>query len=342
MSDSGSKFTNSESIFESDDKNNIHDFNDDDSFEIIKPLNHKGGMGELYKAKTKNGRILIVKRIKKEFIKNEKFIQLFKKEYDILKRLKNDAGIIEVFKFSKDEEGYYYSMEFIKGKTIEELIDFKELKDIEKIVKDLLSTLTFVHRKQIYHRDLKPSNIMFTETGNNIKILDFGLADSDSYEDKIKAMGSKNYISPEQKNGNETIDHRSDIYSFGIILLEMITKKTDLNYIKDVKSTTYKEVIRRSTFKEKEKRFESCSDILFFIEKLKIANKNFDDEKYSDAKKKYKIYLEENPNDDNQKFLEDRILYCKKQGKIKILYILIYIFSILLLINLIYILYKTF
>ncbi len=338
LSNSESAFETNESSFKKNENNKNFSKKNETSFEIIKVLSDRGGMGDLYKVKDENGKFLVIKRVKKIYRGNKKYIELLGKEYDIPSKLNNE-GIIKVFEKGKDIEEDYYSMEFIEGKTLENLMRSKDLINnnlLEKIIKDLLSTLSYIHKSQIYHRDLKPSNIMITDKGSNVKILDFGLADGDSYEDLVNKMGTKIYSSPEQQN-NEEIDQRTDIYSFGIILLEILTEKTDISFLKDVKSTTYKEIIKKCTFKEKGKRFYNSDEILHFIEKLKTANKNFDEKRYYDAKKKYKSYIDENPNNKNKKFIEDKIYICKKQMGIAIIKSLIIVFTILMIINIFFI-----
>jgi hypothetical protein len=113
-------------------------------------------------------------------------------------------------------------MEWVDGVTLEQMLPQlrRDKKLAMKVVRELCDALDYMAQKQVYHRDLKPENIIVTHNGNNVKIIDFGLSDSDSYASFKAPAGTRMYASPELLAG-EQIDGRSDIWSLGVILGEM-------------------------------------------------------------------------------------------------------------------------
>ncbi len=318
--------TGSESFFEKKPENDSVEKNSNVKFKDLVHLKN-GAMGDIYKGADNLGRKIILKRIKEKYKNDKNYINLFQKEFEILFHLKNE-GIVKVFDKGVDEKGNFYSMEFINGKTLTKVIESKKLKNdfsfFEKIFEKLLNAISYIHKEQVYHRDLKPDNIMITAKGNNIKILDFGLAKSDIYKkDNLNKAGTKGYMSPEQENGKNEIDQRSDIYSLGIILLEIFTKSKEKYNIKKIKKTTYKEIIRKCTEEKPKNRFYDCDAIEFFIKNLYEANKKFDEGSFFAAKKLYKKYIKSDKEADLI-FVEKQIDICKKKiNKKYILYIMI-------------------
>jgi serine/threonine protein kinase len=123
---------------------------------------------------------------------------------------------------------------------------------------ELLDAMEYFHSKQIIHRDLKPSNILITNNGNNVKIIDFGLSDTDDYVILKKAAGTRKYAAPEQLIPNNTIDCRADIYSLGIILKNNFPK-------------SYQKIADKCAQQDREKRFSSVGEIRNYIKKKKIT-----------------------------------------------------------------------
>ena len=128
----------------------------------------------------------------------------------------------------------------------------------EKIFNELLNAMDYFHSKQIIHRDLKPSNILITNNGNNVKIIDFGLSDTDDYVILKQAAGTRKYAAPEQLIPNNTIDCRADIYSLGIILKNNFPK-------------SYQKIADKCAQQNREKRFSSVDEIRNYIKKKKIT-----------------------------------------------------------------------
>lgn len=265
MTENNSGFITEEKLTESSSSEKI--------FTDITELKTQGAMSTIHKAKYLQTKWVIIKRIKKEYKENPAYISLFEKEFDSLFQL-DHQNIVRALGKSKDENGIYYFMEYIDGRTISEMIANKEFENeilFKNIMLQILDALIYVHKKQIYHRDLKPENILVTYRGDNVKIIDFGLSLTDSLIENINKVGTPKYSSPEQKINSSEIDHRSDIYSLGIIMLEILTGKTNKSDIYEIKDSVYKSVVQKCLQEKPENRYNSCSEIrnIFLAQKPK-------------------------------------------------------------------------
>ncbi len=188
-----------------------------------------GGMAVVYKGHDLiEDKTVAVKILKDEYVSNEEFIRRFKNESRAIAVLSH-TNIVKVFDVSFGETMQYIVMEYIDGITLKQLIEQQgslRWKDALHYVVQILRGLQHAHDHGIVHRDVKPQNIMVLEDGT-IKVTDFGIARFARSEQKTitdKAIGSVHYISPEQARGDNT-DEKSDIYSLGVILYEMLTGK---------------------------------------------------------------------------------------------------------------------
>ncbi|MCF0147986.1 MAG: Stk1 family PASTA domain-containing Ser/Thr kinase [Clostridium sp.] len=195
-------------------------------YELLEKIG-EGGMAEVYKAKdNKLNRFVAVKILKKQFADNEDIALKFKREATAIANL-SDANIVNVLDVGTQEDIDYIVMEYVSGKTLKELIKYSGKLNYNtaiKIALQIAKALDCAHRNNIIHRDIKSQNIMVTELGE-VKVTDFGIAkstDSQTITNTTSIIGSAHYLSPEQAKGTY-IDFRSDIYSFGIVLYEMVT-----------------------------------------------------------------------------------------------------------------------
>lgn len=188
----------------------------------------EGGMAVVYKAKCRLlKRNVAIKMLKPEFTHNKNFIDSFVRESRAAAKLSH-PNIVSIYDVGREGDVYYMVMELVEGKLLSDLIDRGPMKPkaVVDIAIQVVNALAFAHQNKIIHRDIKPHNILINSEGV-AKITDFGIAramDKSSNEKNTEAviMGSAHYFSPEQANG-KNINERSDIYSFGVVMYEMIT-----------------------------------------------------------------------------------------------------------------------
>lgn len=186
-----------------------------------------GGMAEVYKGvDVIDNKTVAIKILKKEFAENEEFLRRFRNESKAIAVLSH-PNIVKIYDVGFSEKIQYIVMEYIDGITLKEYIEEEKVltwKDTVHFVIQILRALQHAHDKGIVHRDIKPQNIMMFTDGT-IKVMDFGIAKFAREEGKTatdQAIGSVHYISPEQASGNVT-DAKSDIYSVGAMMYEMLT-----------------------------------------------------------------------------------------------------------------------
>jgi serine/threonine-protein kinase len=195
-------------------------------YEIIESLG-RGGMGQVYRVYDKKieGEVAL-KIIKPEISSSKKTIERFRNELKLAREISH-RNICRMYDLNEDEGTYFITMEYVPGENLKSFIRRSELLSIGKtinIAKQICDGLAEAHRQKVVHRDLKSSNIMIDKQGNT-RIMDFGIArflGSKDITDAGMRIGTPEYMSPEQAEAKET-DHRSDIYSFGIVLYEMLT-----------------------------------------------------------------------------------------------------------------------
>lgn len=186
----------------------------------------RGGMGIVYRARDRVlGREVALKILNSHFKHDEKIVETFLREAKSLASL-NHLHIVTVFDAGIESGNYYISMEFIEGRTIRDLLKKKgnfRLSTTLALAKQVLKALSYAHSKRVIHRDITTNNMMLTET-KIIKLMDFGLARvvNQLHSEQSIIGGTPYFMSPEQVEG-APIDHRTDIYSFGVCLYEMMT-----------------------------------------------------------------------------------------------------------------------
>ncbi|MBR1464078.1 MAG: serine/threonine protein kinase [Prevotella sp.] len=179
----------------------------------------------LYRAK-RYGRYFLLKCLKPELCAEPVYQQMLRKEFEILMRLQHPA-ILQAVNFEpvmlpdREDAAVCIVTEWIDGDTLDDfLTTHPTLAERRHIATELAEALAYIHSQQVVHRDLKPSNIMVTHNGHYLKVIDFGLADTDSHAILKQPAGTLKYMSPEQAQ-QAIPDVRNDIYSLGIIFQEM-------------------------------------------------------------------------------------------------------------------------
>lgn len=195
-------------------------------YEILEKIG-EGGMAEVYKAKCRLlNRFVAVKILKKEFSKDKEFVDKFKAEAAAAGSISHN-NIVNIYDVGSEGTINYIVMEYVQGITLKELIIQNGRLDYSRAIDfaiQIAKAIECAHKNNIIHRDIKPQNILVTNEGN-IKVTDFGIAkasNSVTITNTNKVMGSAHYFSPEQARG-AFVDGRTDIYSLGVVLYEMVT-----------------------------------------------------------------------------------------------------------------------
>ncbi len=246
--------------------------------EIVELLG-QGGMGAVYQARqTKLDRLVALKVLPPHLVQDPAFAERFTREARALARL-NHPNIVSVHDFGESGGLYYFIMEYVDGASLREVLLEGRLAPAEslKIVSQLCDALQYAHDEGIVHRDIKPENILLDKKGR-VKIADFGLAKlvgavpaNYTLTGSRQIMGTPHYMAPEQMEKPQTVDHRADIYSLGVVFYEMLTgelplgrfaapsKKADVDGRLD-------EVIHRALAKEPHERYQRISDLKAEVE----------------------------------------------------------------------------
>ena len=197
----------------------------------------EGGMGEVYRAEdTRLGRHAAIKLLSPKFTSDPERLARFRREAKMVASL-NHPNIVTIYSVEESEHGPLLAMELIEGRTLHEIIPQRglSLEEFFDIAQPMADALSAAHQRGVTHRDLKPTNVMVDEEGR-VKVLDFGLAKlrdepaapvpdappSAPNTSDGRIMGTVHYMSPEQIVGGE-VDHRTDIFSLGVIFYEMAT-----------------------------------------------------------------------------------------------------------------------
>jgi len=276
------------------------DFSPGESFgpryKIIEEIG-RGGMGRVYKAKDKElGITVALKMIHPEYSAKPHIIERFKKE-TLLARSLTHENVIRIYDLGEVDKIKFISMSYIKGQNLKELILTSGTLSVETVIsitKQICEALRAAHSKGIIHRDLKPQNILVDSNGR-VFVTDFGVAKSvEVQEDSAPGIiiGTIQYISPEQAEG-EKADLRSDLYSLGIIIYEMLTgekpfkAETYTGYIQkhihekpkppskiNPSIPSYLEkIILKCLEKDKHSRYQKAEEILHDLEEHKVATR---------------------------------------------------------------------
>ncbi|KYH35912.1 serine/threonine-protein kinase PrkC [Clostridium tepidiprofundi DSM 19306] len=264
-------------------------------YEIIEKIG-EGGMAEVYKAKCHLlDRFVAIKILKKQFANDKDFVKKFQKEASSAAGLLG-TNIVNIYDVGNENNINYIVMELVEGKTLKEIINENGPLPIEKVIDysiQIAKALECAHKNNIIHRDVKPHNILVTDE-ENIKVTDFGIAKasgSATITNTCKVMGSAHYFSPEQAKGSY-VDCRTDIYSLGIVIYEMVTGRVPFDAespvsvaLKHIQEpvipprlvnpnvpSNLNNLILKCIEKEPIKRYQSISELLNDINMIKRNN----------------------------------------------------------------------
>jgi serine/threonine-protein kinase len=267
-------------------------------YEIIEKIGG-GGMALVYKARCRLlDRYVAIKVLREEFTSDEEFIRKFRRESQAAAKLSH-PNIVSIYDVGVEGDIYYIVMEYIKGKTLKEVIREKGKLSFEETVDysiQIAEALAHAHANHIVHRDIKPHNIMITEDGR-VKVTDFGIAraaTSSTVTNTNNVLGSVHYFSPEQAKGGYT-DEKSDIYSLGIVMYEMITGRVPFegespisvalkhvqeeivppSHIDPTINKNLEKIIMKCVRKEQMERYKSANELLVDLKRIK---NNWDDD----------------------------------------------------------------
>lgn len=260
----------------------------------IESLVGVGGMANVYRGTDlKTGNQIAVKVLKDEFLDNEELVRRFKNESKAISILSH-PNIVKVYDVSVTDKLQYIVMEYVDGITLKEYLKQRggalTWKETVHFATQILSALQHAHSKGIIHRDVKPQNIMLLADGS-IKMMDFGIARFSRAQSQTvsdKAIGSVHYISPEQAKGERT-DARTDIYSVGVMLYEMLSgrlpfdgdgavsiaimqiseKPKPLAEIAPQTPAGLRQITEKAMEKDPAKRYQSAQEMLAAIEEFK-------------------------------------------------------------------------
>lgn len=191
-------------------------------FEDVHEISCKG-YNSLARAR-RYGRWWVLKGLKPEYRERQLYKMMLQKEFDLLVSLQHPGIVAATSLEEVDGRGLCIVMEWIDGENLDNWLAGKTEKERLSVAHQLLDAVRYVHARQLVHRDLKPSNVMVMRNGQNVKLIDFGLADADSFAIFKQPAGTEGYISPEQARDRIT-DQRNDIYSIGCILEALLPEK---------------------------------------------------------------------------------------------------------------------
>lgn len=249
-------------------------------FEILELLG-QGGMGVVYKARQKGlDRLVALKILPPADALSADFVARFTREAQSLAKLTH-PNIVAIYEFGESGGLYFFSMEFVDGVNLRALLSDKKLTSEQAlaIVPKVCDALTYAHEEGVVHRDIKPENILLDKKGR-VKIADFGLAKllrRESLDLTLTAtgvmLGTLRYMAPEQMDKPETVDHRADIYSLGVVIYEMLTGDVPMGRFlppsqKAAIDPRLDEIVLHTLEREPERRYQHVSEVKTDMENI--------------------------------------------------------------------------
>ena len=228
----------------------------DGSFELIS--SNSESYCDIWRA-DKDGRFRVYKSLKAKYVGDPVYERLLRKEFEIGYSLKHQ-NICEYYSFvSIPPLGNCIEMEWVDGETLDSLLAREKMNKTLtlRVLSEICDALEYMHSKQVVHRDLKPSNIMLTHNGGYVKLIDFGLSDSDSHSVLKGSAGTQLYASPEQLSGGE-VDLRSDIYSLGCVIDRLCPTSSG---VLPSRASSLRRIARKCTRRDPSRRFQTASEV---------------------------------------------------------------------------------
>lgn len=209
-------------------------------YQVLTEIGH-GGMSVVYKGMQPSlNRAVAIKVLPPQFVSTPELLGRFDREASIVAQL-NHPNIVQVIDRGKDDDTLYIVMEYVDGESLEEIIHKGSLKTTTIIdyAVQICDGLEYAHSMGVVHRDLKPSNILVDARSNRVKIADFGIAQLETTGGALAtltydgaAIGTMNYMAPEQRLDSHAVTHLADIFSFGVVLYQMLTSKLPIGHFK--------------------------------------------------------------------------------------------------------------
>ncbi len=247
--------------------------------EIIELLG-MGGMGIVYKARQPRlDRFVALKILPVESQQHTSFAERFGREAKALAKLSH-PGIVNIYDFGQTGQYYYFIMEYVDGMNLRHLLHNQPLEPRQalELVSQICTALQYAHDEGVVHRDIKPENILLNKKGQ-VKIADFGLAKllgtapDTALTMSQAAMGTLNYMAPEQRQNAQGVDHRADIYSLGVVFYEMLTGEVPMGRFEPPSKRVHvdvrlDEVVLRALEREPARRYQHASEVKSNVETI--------------------------------------------------------------------------
>lgn len=230
-------------------------------FTDIEPIRSNGATSDTYKVLI-YGKWHFLKRPKKIFADNPLYLAAFQKEFEIGYTL-DHPNIVRYISKGEDNKGLYILTDYIDGYTLTDFIkiypDYFNVKgNINKLIKQLLSALGYLHERQILHLDLKPDNILITSINHDVKLIDFGFSYTDCYQ-SLAIGKTEMYAAPEQSN-REKLDQQTDVYGLGKVFEYVLRQSSETKT-----HSFHKTLINKCLSPNKEDRFKSVNEIQNYL-----------------------------------------------------------------------------
>jgi len=243
----------------------------------------QGGMALVYRGiQPSLNRPVAIKILPRHFADSAELVGRFDREASIASQLSHPS-IVQVIDRGKQDDILYIVMEFVEGHSLATLIGNREL-TVPKIVAyatHICDALDYAHSKGVIHRDLKPTNILIDSNSDRAKVADFGIAQIETTVPGIStltmdqaSLGTMNYMSPEQRTDAHNVDYRSDIFSFGVLLYEMLTGKLPIGHFKlpsqenRLVPVGFDAIVKKCLQANPEERYQNASEIVQLLNSI--------------------------------------------------------------------------